>query len=130
MMSSTRSRVGSTSSSTIAAVDQEDHPVGVRRGARVVGDHHDRLAQVVDDRPQEAAAAPVPALRVQRAGRLVGEDHLGSGDQRPTDGDALLLPPESSEGRWVSRSPQVQLVHHGLEPPAIRRAAGEIDRAG
>src|SRR3954454_4886856 len=31
-----------------AAVGQEHDPVGVRRGHRVVGDHHDRLVVVVD----------------------------------------------------------------------------------
>src|SRR6187401_3215998 len=30
------------------AVVEEHHPVGVRRRDRVVGDHHDGLAQVVD----------------------------------------------------------------------------------
>src|SRR4051812_17058725 len=35
------------------AVDEEHHPVGVRRGARVVGDHHHRLAEVVDDGTEE-----------------------------------------------------------------------------
>ena len=37
---------------------------------------------------RKAAARPV---RVQVAGRLVGEDHLGPGDQRPGQGDPLLL---------------------------------------
>src|SRR3954449_640341 len=35
------------------AVDEEHHAVGVRRGARVMGDHHDRLAEVVDDGAEE-----------------------------------------------------------------------------
>src|SRR4051812_24378092 len=36
------------------SVDEEHDPVGVRRGAGVVGHHHDGLAELVDHRPQEA----------------------------------------------------------------------------
>src|SRR4051794_9739686 len=35
------------------AVGEEDHPVAVGRGDRVVGDHHDRLAELVDAASQE-----------------------------------------------------------------------------
>ena len=36
-----------------AAVGEEEHPVGPRRGDRVVGDHHDGLAVVVDAAAQQ-----------------------------------------------------------------------------
>src|ERR1700712_4956217 len=36
-----------------AAVHQEQHPVGVRRRDRIVGDHHDALPELVDGASQE-----------------------------------------------------------------------------
>ena len=56
----------------------------------VMGDHHDRVPVLVDDLAQQREHA-APGLRVQRSGRLVGEHHLGPGDERPGDRDALLL---------------------------------------
>ena len=64
--------------------------VGVGGGDRVVGDHDDRLAEVVDDVAQQREDLAAGA-GVERAGRLVGEHDLGPGDQRAGDGDALLL---------------------------------------
>ena len=45
MRSSTCSAVGSCMLVDDAAVGEEQHPVGVGGGDRVVGDHHDRLAR-------------------------------------------------------------------------------------
>ena len=59
-------------------------------GDRVVGDHDDRLAELVDRAPQQ----PEDLLRgrgVEVAGRLVGEDHRRLGGERARHGDALLL---------------------------------------
>src|SRR5699024_9158912 len=62
-------------------VGEEEDPVGVAGGHRVVGDHDDRLLELVD-----AAAQEVQHLRarggVQVAGRLVREDDLRLADQR------------------------------------------------
>ena len=71
--SRTSSRSGSRSSSTTWPSARKTHPVGVRRGHRVVGDHHDGLAELVDAAPQQARAPPHPT-GVEVAGRLVGED--------------------------------------------------------
>ncbi len=77
-------------SSTTLPVEQVEDPVGDRRGARVVGDHHDRLAvgcaHVAQQREDLGAR-----LRVEVAGRLVGEDDGRPRDQRAGDRDALLL---------------------------------------
>ena len=61
-----------------AAVGEEDDAVGVRRGDRVVGHHHHRLAVVVDAAPEQLehlGAGP----GVEVAGRLVGEDDPRAG---------------------------------------------------
>ena len=72
------------------AVGEEDDPVGVGGGVRVVGDHDDGLAELAHRVAQEAEHLGAGA-RVEVAGGLVGEDHLGPGDQRPGARDPLLL---------------------------------------
>ena len=71
-------------------VGEQDHPVGVRRGDGVVGDHHNRVSVVVDELAQEGEHAS-PGLGVKRTGRLVGEHNLGPGNERSRDRDPLLL---------------------------------------
>src|SRR5258706_454337 len=61
-----------------AAVGQQHGPVGVRRGDRVVGDHDHGLAELVDAAPQEPEHVAA-GLRVEVAGRLVGEHHVRPG---------------------------------------------------
>ena len=72
------------------AVGQEQHPAGVGGGDRVVGDHHDGLAEVAHGGGHERQDLG-GGVRVQVAGRLVGEDDLGPLDQRPGHRDPLLL---------------------------------------
>ena len=60
------------------------------RGARVVGDHHDRLPEVAHRVAQELEDLAA-RLRVEVAGRLVGEDDGRARDERARDRDALLL---------------------------------------
>src|SRR6478736_3336840 len=69
---------------------QRDQPVGVGRGDRVVGDHHHRLAELVDRLAQQLHDVGA-GLGVEVAGRLVGEDDGRFADQGAGDGDALLL---------------------------------------
>src|SRR5215213_6115634 len=69
---------------------QRDQPVGVGGGGRIVGDHHHRLAELVDRLAQQRHHAGA-RLRVEVAGWLVGEDHGRLADQGAGDGDALLL---------------------------------------
>ena len=77
-------------SCTIRPSLRHDDAVGHRGGVRVVRDHHDGLAEVVDRVPQQAQDL-VGRLGVQVAGRLVGEHHRRAVDQRTRHGDALLL---------------------------------------
>ena len=72
------------------AVGEEQDAVGGRRRARVVRDHHGRLAVAVDRLAQQREHGGAGA-RVEVAGRLVGEQHRRPGDQRTRDRDALLL---------------------------------------
>ena len=58
----------------------------------VVRDEDDRRAlgaHGIDQQVHDVLAGE----RVERAGRLIGEQHLRSRHQRPADGDALGLPP-------------------------------------
>ena len=72
-------------------VGEEELPVRGRRRAGVVGDHDDRLAELVDRVAQQVEHLAA-GCRVEVAGRLVGEHHRGATDERACDGDALLLP--------------------------------------
>src|SRR5690242_10006450 len=72
------------------AVGEEHDAVGVSRCDRVVGDHHDGLAEVVDRLAHEGEDLRTRA-RVEVAGGLVGEDDRRLAQQRTADGDALLL---------------------------------------
>ena len=90
MRSATRSGEGSAIVSTISAVGEEDDGVGIGGRGRVVGDHHDGLVEAVDGLPQQGEDL-LAGSGVERAGGLVGEDHLGLRDERAGDRDALLL---------------------------------------
>jgi hypothetical protein len=72
------------------ALVQADDVVDVALGARVVGHHDDGLledaVQLAEQRQDLDGA-----LRVEVAGRLVGDDEIGIGDDRARDRDALLL---------------------------------------
>ena len=73
------------------AVGQEQDPVGVAGGGRVVGDHDDGLAEFLDRLAQEAEQLGA-GRGVERTGRLVGEDDLRARGERAGRGDPLLLP--------------------------------------
>jgi hypothetical protein len=59
--------------------------------------------------------------RVERPGRLVGEQHLGSGDQGAGQGDALCLP----AGEFAGSAP-LETVQ--AEPPEPRAGLGQRAR--
>ena len=71
-------------------VGEVEHAVGDRGGARLVRDHHDRLAELLDRVTQELEDLGA-RRRVEVAGRLVREDDVRLRDERTGDRDALLL---------------------------------------
>src|SRR3954462_13426891 len=71
-------------------VGEHEQAVGVGGGGRVVRDHDDRLAELVDGAAQEVEHL-AGGLRVEVAGRLVGEADGGLARECAGDGDALLL---------------------------------------
>ena len=109
------------------AVGQEHDEVRIRGGERVVGDHDDRLAMLVDGAAQELEHLR-RGVRVEVAGRLVGEDQLGPADQRSRTRDPLLL--AAGQLARAVRQPvgDLQLTDQVLEPLAVDRRAPEVGR--
>ena len=90
MRSRTDSAVGSMQLVDDVAVGEEDDAVGVARRDRVVGDHHDGLAELAHGLAHEGEDLGAGAA-VEVAGGLVGEDDLGPAGEGPGHGHALLL---------------------------------------
>ena len=80
------------------AVAHDDHPVRIGADVRLVGhqDHGDALLaiELADDLHDLVRGAGVEV-----AGRLVGQQHGRAVDQRPRQGDALLLSAGELAGR-------------------------------
>ena len=72
------------------AVAQADHPLGLLRDVGLVGDQDHSPSFFVQAR--EYSQHVLGGVRVQVAGRLIGEDQRGVGHDRPCDRDPLLLP--------------------------------------
>jgi hypothetical protein len=112
-----------------ASVDEEEHPVGVRRRDRVVGDHHDALPEVVDGVPQERQDLHAGS-GVEVAGGLVGEADRRSAHQGAGAAHPLLLP--AGELVWAAGSggPGSQHVNDGVEPRDVELHARDVDGQG
>src|SRR6185295_17387960 len=84
-----------------APVAEDDDAVGDRRGMRVVRDHHDRLVELVDRLAQQAedleSRLPVGSSANTTAGRWISARATAT---------RCCWPPDSSDGRWVRRSPR------------------------
>src|SRR4051812_9062385 len=102
-----------------AAVGHEDDAVGPGGGRRVMGDHHERAAALVDRAPQQLEDRAAGAA-VEGAGRLVGEDHVGLADQRAGDRHALLLAAGELGGTVASALAEPDALEHVAD-----RGAGE-----
>src|SRR5574343_1230283 len=110
------------------AVTHQADAVGVRGHVLVVGDQHDGVALLLEllEQRQDLGAG----LRIERAGRFVGQDHRRSVDQGAGDGDALLL----AAGQFARTMPhaagqtdrgQRRLGHR---PARLGRDAGVTER--
>src|SRR4051794_30189647 len=98
------------------AVAHAQSPPGPRGHVVLVGDHDDGPAgrvQVVEH-PQQVGAG----LGVQVAGRLVGQDQRGRGDQGTGDRDPLLLAAGQLRRLVVQPVAQPNQVERGQRPPA------------
>ena len=81
------------------AIGYLDHPFGLRRNRRIMGDDDDGVAflvQLVQQAQQFLAAAAV-----ERARRLVGQNHVAAVHQGPRHADALLLAARQGIGPMV-----------------------------
>jgi hypothetical protein len=74
-----------------AAVLQDDHRVGDREGLLLVVRHIDRGDAEFGDDAADLGAHLEPELRVEVRERLVKEEDTRLEDERPGEGDALLL---------------------------------------
>ena len=115
------------------AVGEQHDAVGVGRRYRIVGDHHDRVPVLVDDLAQQREHA-VPGGHVQRSGRLVGEQHLRPGHERPGDRDPLLLAAGKLRGPVAQAHVQPDAggdVAHGRAPrPVAAEPQRQLDVLG
>ena len=88
------------------AVADLDDALGMAGHVHVVRDQNDGVAggiQLFQDAQHFLAG-----VRVQRAGRLVGQDDLAAVHQRPRDADALLLAARQLAGAVIGTVAQAQ----------------------
>ena len=117
---------GLRSSSTIP-VGEEDDAVRVAGGDRVVGDHHDRLAEVVDGLAHELEDLGA-RLRVEVPGGLVGEDDLGRLTRAPARPRRAAADRRRAPTGGAEPVAQADGVDHAVEPRLVGLAAGERQR--
>src|SRR6056297_2012312 len=109
------------------AVTDEDDPVGVGGREGVVGDHHDRLAELVDGPPHEVEDLGT-GDGVEVAGGLVGEDDLRARRERARHGDALLLATRQFAGQVPEPVSQPDRGDDLVDPGRVARLAAEHHR--
>ena len=95
--------------------------------ARVVRDHDHGLAEVVDGAPEQPEHL-ARRLRVEVAGRLVGEHDRGPRDQRAGDRHPLLLPAGQLGGTVREPVAEPDRVDERGEPLVVDLRAGERQR--
>ena len=108
-------------------VAEEQHAVGDRGGARVMRDDHDRLPELGGRLAQQVEDLGA-RLRVEVAGRLVGEDDGGLVDQRAGDRDALLLAARELRGLVAAAVAEPDAREQARDPAVVGRAPGELER--
>jgi hypothetical protein len=104
--------------------------VGARHQVLVVGGDQHRGAQAVqlDEKPQQAQRHG----RIDIAGRLVGQQHVGAVDHGAGDGQALLLAARQGGGQGVHAVAQAHPLQQFGDVLAIGvgLAAGDAQRQG
>ena len=104
---------------------QDDDPVGDEdRLGDAVGDHHDGRRRALPE-PQELEVEPLAGQRVERAERLVEQEHLGLERERPGEGDPLARP-AGQLGGASPRDGRVEADELGERRQRVaRRSAGQ-----
>jgi hypothetical protein len=87
-----------------------------------VRDHDDRLAARPDGALQERQELSA-GTRVQRTGRLVGEDDLRLAGECPCGGDALLLPARQLCRPVTEPLGEADRLDDGADPQGVRSTA-------
>ena len=96
------------------AVFNLHHPIGLRRDFRIVGHHNNGMTfavQLADDFDHILAAG-----RIQRAGRLIGQNHLAAVHQRAGNRHPLLLAAGKFAGFVLLFAFQAQAVQQFIRP--------------
>ena len=99
----------------LTPVEQPDDALGLIGLLLIVRDHHDGRLVFLIERLEDPHHL-VAHLRVEVAGRLVGEQDPRPADNRPGDGDALLL---------AAGQLRRKVMNPGAEPDPVERRLGE-----
>ena len=111
-----------------APVGEHHEPVGVRRGVRVVGHHHDGLTEFVDG---AGAAARAPRREAAESRLPVGSSAnttAGREIERAGDRDALLLAARELRRAVVQAVADADGVDQAVEPLRVDLLAGDRQR--
>ena len=120
------SAVGFASVGHDLSVGEYDGTVGVGGGHRIVRDHDDGLAKLVDRTLPGSRGAFGAGNRVEVASRLVSEHQLRLYNQRAGDGPALLLRHRTVHSVGGSGACfQSQGIDEQVEPGVVRLVSGE-----
>ena len=92
----------------------------------IVGDHHERHADIVLDLG-EFGTHRIAQLGVERGERLVEQEHLGPLDQRAGEGDALALPARELVGLAVAEFVELDQLERLFHPRLALVAGHAVD---
>ena len=112
------------------SVGKQHDAVGARCSPGIVGDHDDGLTEFIDRGAQDVQHLFTGA-RVEVAGGLVGDEHIGLGDECTGKSDSLLLPAGELVRPVAQTLAQPEQVDHAVEDATIglpsRQLRGQQD---
>ncbi len=114
------------------AIEHGDAVAGAADDVHLMGDEHDGDAELAVDLAQQVKHG-ARRLRVERARRLVAEQHLRLAGERPCDADALLLAAGKLAGIFVGvlGEPDAgEQRRHALGDLDLAKLTGEFQRIG
>ena len=107
-----------------AAVPEEHHPIGIDRGRRIVGDHHDGLPEVRHGPAQESQDLTAGA-GIQVAGWFVGKHDVRCRSERSGRGHPLLLSTRELGGPKRQAVPEPHGIDDRVNPIPVGAPAGQ-----